>query len=45
MAQALDGVGGDGVEFTAVITRCPGRLRRRLMINVDMDSAPDVMSL
>jgi len=28
MAQALDvrdgGGGGDGVEFTAVITRCPG---------------------
>lgn len=23
MVQALDGVGGDGVEFTAVITRCP----------------------
>ena len=24
MVLALDAAGGDGVEFTAVITRCPG---------------------
>jgi len=37
--------GDNGVEFTAVITRCPATARRSLMINVDMDSALSVMSL
>jgi len=52
MVHALDvvgstgGGGGDGVEFTAVITRRgAARARSHLMINVDMDSALSVMSL